>query len=319
MTNNKKYRQEYIGRINRVIDYIQNNLDSQLELDTLAKIAYFSKYHFHRIFTAFIGETLNSFIKRLRLEKAATLLMTESNKSITEIALNCGFSGSSTFSRAFSDYFNMSATDYRNGGYINSKIGQIESNTGKPKRKSGKAIVQITNYFDTTTLDQKKGIKMNVEVKMLDNITVAYLRHIGPYAGNSELFGKLFNKLFKWAGPRDLLNFPQTKTISIYYDDPKITDENKLRMDVCLTVPEDTEVSGEIGKMTIAGGKYAVGRFEIKPTEYAEAWNELMGRWLPDSGFVPDDKPCFELYQNDPEQHPQGLCIVDICVPVKPL
>ena len=56
---NQHYRDEYIVRINKVIDYIQNNLNSQLDLETLARIAYFSKFHFHRIFTAMIGETLN--------------------------------------------------------------------------------------------------------------------------------------------------------------------------------------------------------------------------------------------------------------------
>ena len=160
---------------------------------------------------------------------------------------------------------------------------------------------------------------MKVEVKNLEKMTVAYIRHIGPYVENSALFKEIFGKLFKWAGPHRLINFPETKMISVYYDDPKITDENKLRMDCSISVPSDTEVSREISKMTIAGGKYAVGRFEIKTDEYSDAWQKMMGKWLPESGYVPDDKPCFEIYQNDPKQHPQGLHIVDICVPVKPL
>jgi len=309
---NQHSRDEYIVRINRVIDYIQNNLNSKLDLETLARVAYFSKFHFHRIFTAMVGETLNSFIKRLRIEKAASIVIASPKFSITEIALNTGFSSSASFSRTFHEHFGMSATDFRNGEYKNSKIRKMDS-------KNWKAEKLQSLYFNDRNSKQKRRIAMKVEVKNLEIMTVAYIRHIGSYAENSALFEELFGKLFKWAGPRGLINFPETKMLSVYYDDPNITDESKLRMDVSISIPENTEVSGEIGKMTIAGGKYAVGRFEIKASEYGDAWQKMMGEWLPDSGYVPDDKPCFELYQNDPKEHPQGLHIFDICVPVKPL
>ena len=316
---NSNYRAEYIARINRVIDYIQNNLDSQLDLDKLANIAHFSKFHFHRIFSAMVGETLNSFVKRLRIEKSATMLIVNKNTSITEIAFECGFSGSAQFSRAFKEHFGMSATRYRTIGKNQSKNSQQKSNIGNVDSNGRKADKQKSTYFDDVNSKNKRGIDMKVEVKKLDDMTVAYVRHIGPYAGDSDLFGKLFEKLYKWAGPRELLNFPETKTMSIYYDDPNVTDESKLRVDVGLTVPADTKVTGEIGKVIIEGGKYAIARFELKDNEYAEAWKKFMSEWLPDSGFVPDHKPCFEMYMNDPKQHPEGKCIVDICVPVKPM
>ena len=94
-------RQEYISRINRVIDYIEANIDKDLSLTSLAKIANFSPFHFHRIFRAMVGETLNGFILRIRLEKAAARLLDHPKESITEIAFDCGFSGSATFARAF--------------------------------------------------------------------------------------------------------------------------------------------------------------------------------------------------------------------------
>ena len=116
-----------------------------------------------------------------------------------------------------------------------------------------------------------------------------------------------------------MLKFPETKVISVYYDNPKITDEDKLRLDVCISVPDDTAVDGEVGKMTIPGGKYAVGHFELAGDEYPQAWSALCVGWLPDSGYQPDDGPCFELYLNDPKEHPEGKCVVDIYMPVKPL
>lgn len=125
--------------------------------------------------------------------------------------------------------------------------------------------------------------------------------------------------VFKWAGPCGLLNFPETKCLSVYHDNPEITDEKNLRTSVCLTVPEDTQVDGDIGKMKISGGKYAVGHFEMNIDHYAAAWNTICGDWLPDSGYQPDDKPPFEMSLNNPKEHPEGKYIVDICVPVKPL
>lgn len=115
------------------------------------------------------------------------------------------------------------------------------------------------------------------------------------------------------------LRFPETKSLSIYHDNPELTDDDKLRVSVGITAGEDTGVSGEVGKMLIEGGKYALGRFELAGDEYGKAWQAMYGEWLPQSGFQPDDRPCFELYHNNPEEHPEGTCILDICIPVKPM
>lgn len=113
--NQKYLREEYVSRINSVIDYIEANIDTDLSLGNIATAANFSQFHFHRIFHAMVGETLSQFIQRIRLEKAATLLVNNPKKSITEIALECGFSGSAAFARAFRDAFHMTATEWRAG------------------------------------------------------------------------------------------------------------------------------------------------------------------------------------------------------------
>ena len=164
-----------------------------------------------------------------------------------------------------------------------------------------------------------KNKQVQVEVKDMPELNVAYARHIGPYKGDSEVFKGLFEKLMKWAGPRNLVKFPETKMLCVYHDDPKVTDEAKLRTDACMTVPVDTAVEGEIGSMTIPGGKFAVGHFELAPDEYEDAWKMIFAGWLPESGYQPDDRLCYELYLNNPEEHPEHKCIVDICIPVKPL
>lgn len=138
--NNRKQkflREEYIARINRVIDYIETNIDQDLSLEDLASVAHFSPFHFHRVFGAMMGETLNHFIQRIRIEKAAVKLINQPKKSITEIALDCGFSGSATFARVFKATFGMSASQWRDGGYLNeSKMSKTDSNDDQQPGKS---------------------------------------------------------------------------------------------------------------------------------------------------------------------------------------
>ena len=323
--NQKYLLEEYRFRINRVIDYIDRNIERSFTLDELAQVANFSKYHFNRIFHSFIGESLFQFIQRLRIEKAAFLLLANPGKSVTEIAYECGFSSSAVFARSFKEHFNMTASLWRKTKTVD------ESNIGKTKRHlriySGnqrKELLPSSVYIEYRDKSQIWRIPMEkeerqVEVTDLPPMTVAYVRHIGPYKGDAKLFERLVEKLFTWAGPRNLLNFPQTKFLIVYHDDPEITAPDKLRTSVCITVPEDTEVGGEIGKMTIPAGKYALARFKLTSSDYQEAWDWVYGTWLPQSGFVPDDRLCFELYPPESVTHPEGKIAVDICVPVKPL
>jgi len=324
----KKYqREEYVSRINRVIDYIERNVKKNLSLERLAGVANFSRFHFHRIFRAMVGETLNQFIQRIRIEKAASQLTINSKKSITAIALDCGFSGSAAFARAFKEAFQMSASEFRAEALLqDSKIRKTKSKERQANGKIRKDVDETSCYVDPQTSNLIWRIKMKdkgqiqVEVKDVPEFHVAYIRHIGPYKGDSALFENLFGRLMKWAGPRGLLQHPETRVLAVYHDDPKITEEEKLRTSACITVPGDIRVEGEVGKMAIGGGKYAVARFELAgSSEYENAWNTVYGAWLPESGYQPDDGPCYELFHNDPKEHPEGKHIVDICIPVKPL
>jgi AraC family transcriptional regulator len=312
-------RKEYIGRINRVIDYIDNNLDEELKLEKLADIANFSRYHFHRIFSSMVGEPMGRFISRIRCERAAMALITDRKKSVTEIAFDFGFSSSATFARAFKDFFEMSASEWRNLSIEEiSKIRKMKSKDGEAEDNEKKYIAYVNFRNNNRKIAMLKN-KAIVEVKNLEELNVAYVRHIGPYKGDGKLFENLFNKLLTWAGPRGLINFPESKLISVYHDDPEITEDSKLRTSICLSVPEGTAVDGEVGNMKVPGGKFAVGHFELSTDEYEEAWKHMVVDWLPESGYQFDDRVCYELYLNDPKTHPEGKCITDICIPIRPL
>jgi AraC family transcriptional regulator len=324
---------EYQSRINRVMDYMEANLAETHTLEELANVALFSKYHFHRIFQAMTGETPFQFLTRLRTAKAASLLRYSPSLTISEMGYQCGFSSPALFSRTFRQYFGVAPGEWRKReksvdrsmndrhNKTRSNLDQPDSNLRQIHSNSRQAGEEVSMYIcpEFKTLKWRTNMKLNksMEVKELPKMTVAYIRHTGPYQGNSQLFGKLIGELCTWAGPRGLLQHNDMGIIIFYHDDPKVTEQDKLRMSVSIKVPENTKVDGKVGKMEVPAGTYAVGRFEVESHEFPEAWGWMYGTWLPQSGYQPDDGPCFEVY---PEEHKPGEKMkVDICVPVKPL
>lgn len=310
--------EEYKARINRVVDYIDTNLDKDFSLEELAGVAAFSKFHFHRVFYGMIGETLFQFITRIRVQKAASFLTANPKMTMTQIASACGFADSAHFSRSFKSRFGMSPRDYRTrrGGGEGNAV-QENGNFNQTFGNFVKASSSGSGYSRVYQTDSRRNeMEGKVEIKDFPETTVAYVRYIGPYKGDAELFAGLFGKLMSWAGPRGLAT-AEAKSLIVYHDNPEITEESKLRVSVCLTVPKNTQVDGEIGRMTIEKGRYAFARFRPTPAEYTAAWNWVFSEWLPSSGWQCDDKPCFELYHGGEDA--EGRVDVDICVPVRPL
>ena len=297
-------QQEYEGRINRVMDYIRENLDGDLRLDTLARVARFSPYHFHRVFKSMVGETLNDYIRRMRAQRAASQLIHNPTRTITQIAVGCGYSSPSTFAREFRQRFGVSASQFRDGGH-DSLVRfrrQLEERGAEFNNPPPQSVARTEMVFRAEALD-------------LPVLHVAYVRHVGRY---NEI-GKAFQRLMRWAGPRRRLWTPQTKILGVYHDSPDVTPVDQLRSDACVTVPEGTKTRRNIGTMTIPGGLFAVAHVEIDDTQYGEAWDRLIGEWMPQSGYQPDERMCYELYLNDPRKHPEGKHIVDVCEPIRPM
>ncbi|PWL40388.1 hypothetical protein DKG77_06120 [Flagellimonas aquimarina] len=154
-----------------------------------------------------------------------------------------------------------------------------------------------------------------IKVKTLPKRTLAYVSNVGRYKGDSALFEKLFTKVRDWAEPKELLASPKTEAISVYLDDPDLVPEEKQTIRVGFTVPEGTKPEDEIQLMELPKAEYLVASFEILPTEYEEAWQEIMG-------FIQSEKLklaqlMYESYKNDPRTHPEGKHIVDICIAIE--
>src|SRR5262245_32825920 len=184
----------YQQRLLRVQLFIQDNLDDDLSLERLAKIAHFSPYHFHRIFRALLGEGVHEYVRRLRLESAAQVLRS-TGRNVVEVALGAGYGSHEAFSRAFRQRFGVSPSEYRNG-----VRGQEE---------------------EVTAMGEAKEYPLRVEA--CPERRVAFVRHVGPYGEVGPTFGRFMG----WVGQRGLLG-PGTMVLGICHDGPEVTAPDKL-------------------------------------------------------------------------------------------
>jgi AraC family transcriptional regulator len=310
-------RAEYLARIHRVQDHVERHLAEELRLEDLARVACFSPFHFSRVYAAVTGESVREFVLRLRLERAASQLRLHQDRSVTEIALDCGFGGPAAFARAFRAAFGLSATQFRKKCKAVRKRGEepedgpgyllpVGAAPDVPEAAGGRVAPMRT---------RKVKAPEAVRVEDLPATTVAYVRHVGPYAGDVELFGRLFGRLGQWAGPRGLLG-PQSRWLTIYHDDPNVTAPERLRISACVTVPPGTAGERDVSVMELPAGRCVVAHFTLHPREYEQAWNWLMGEWLTESGYQPDDRPCYEVYRHELDA---PVHLVDLVQPVRPL
>lgn len=303
MTNDHNHK-NYIGRINKAIQFINENLDKELNLVTISKVAFYSPFHFHRLFSAISDETLNEYINRKRLEKSAAELMRDKSLTIADIFSKYGFTSNASFSKSFKKYYGISPSELKNKTDVFSKIEQINSKNGQKQLLIDSYICDIDNYKNSMTMN------VTIEVKKMPTKNVAYISYVGPFGQ----IGNTYGKLMRWAGPKGLLG---GKTITVYHDDPNITDISKMRQSASIELQQDVKVSSEVNKMTLKEGSYAAGKFEIDFSEFGNAWGNMM-IWVEENGYTLDvARDCYEIYHNDFNTHPEKKCIVEICVPVK--
>ena len=103
---------EYPQRIQRAVDFIENNLTEKITIQDVAKQACFSVFHFHRIFQAMLGESIGEYIRKRRLTRAGLELI-DSNRRILDIAVEYQFESQEAFTRSFKKHFGMTPGGYR--------------------------------------------------------------------------------------------------------------------------------------------------------------------------------------------------------------
>jgi AraC family transcriptional regulator len=224
-------------RMLRVLVHIQQHLDEDLSLKELARVACFSPYHFHHIFTGMMGESLKEHVRRLRLERAATQLKLGEH-SVTNIALDAGYQNHESFTRAFRAAFGVAPSRFRSA-------------------KSPRAAIAAwsgVHYREDGTLRRFRPMKpgrsdFRVAIRKFQSTRVAFMRHTGPY----DQVGTTWDKLLPLLGREGFLG-GDTLFIGIPHDDPDVTQPHRLRYDACVSVDAKFQPHRNIGVQTIEGG-----------------------------------------------------------------
>lgn len=156
-----------------------------------------------------------------------------------------------------------------------------------------------------------------VSIENIEEMKVIYIRFRGSYAAFRKQSMKMFKTLFAFAEKNNLIVENVTKVLTLYHDNPFITDSSNLRTSVAMTIPSTAKIeeNDEISTMSISG-KFGVGHFEISAKEYEEAWQYMYQKWLFAEKIEPRDAIPFELYVTEPPKNFKDKSLTDIYIPI---
>lgn len=295
-------------RVNRVLDYISEHLDGDLSLTRLSGIGCFSRFHFHRIFQGFTGETLNSHVRRVRLERAAFLMKASPRKRITDVALEAGFAGTAEFSRAFRNHFDRTASSW-------------DRRSPLEKSKICKAPEMLPYHTEEDLQRWKAAANVQVRVQRYGAFRYVYNRTYDPY-GDMRLVG-VYHALMAWLAERGT-DVRDVVVIGMSMDDPAITPPEKCRYDLGIAFPHDLAGLPERAECDARG--LSIRDFDaqqiakihcVGDLAYVDrAWNYLYRIWLPSGGYEPVDAPAMEMFVKLPEEIGWETFDLQACIPV---
>jgi AraC family transcriptional regulator len=283
---------DYVARVNRAIDYIVQNLTEPLDLDQVARVAHFSSFHFHRVFKALVGETLAAFVKRVRLQRALQMMSHRPDATLTDIALACGFASSSDFSRSFKQRYGIPPRAFDVRGFRDHMRDAFTPGLARlPAGENPDRFVVTFRSYPTRF--------------------VAYVRVRDSFAPGAVQ--ACARRLVGWAERR---GYAQGQWLGYMWDDPEVVAMDKCRYDLGVEVPQRIHPDGEVGCVELP--PMTVAQVEIRGGVDLElrALDWLYRTWLPGSGFVPDDQPCFEAFHGLPFAHGDTHFELDAQVPV---
>jgi len=265
-------------QINKAINYIVSNMTHAPDLDKVASIAGFSKYHFHRIFKELTGETLALFTKRIRLEHAAFLLLFYKHRSITDIALSCGYHSSQSFSTAFKKYYKVTPKVYK----------------------------QNIGCQGIIVLDNETIASYEVSIQFIDSFNVAYERSFGEYSDEALDLQRI----------KVLERYPDKTFIGISWDNPEVTPEGLCRFDYGYIVKDRSEAPNCLIQ-NIEAKTYAKLSVDIKEVNTIAIWEYLYVEWLPRHGYKPDALFCFEKIKANASMSSSDTTFIEFFLPIK--
>lgn len=261
----------YKERIDKVIDFIGKNLDRELTLEELCNIACFSKYHFHRLFTAYTGVSLQAYIKWLRLKRAAHQLVVHKEDTIIKIALNAGFESHESFTRAFKQISGQSPSEFRE-----KPIWDVWENPPHALNIKGEKI-------------------MDIVIKELPSRRLAVMEH----HGDPMKLSITLDKLISWAKAQPINLKPKPgQAFGFGYHDPREVSAEEFRFDLALSIPEGFRLNEQVKERVLPSGRYAVATHKGSRDNIGDTIYGLYRDWLPESGEELSSLPCIFCYYN---------------------
>ena len=280
----------YAARFNKVFDYIDKHIDEVFSLEELSQVAGFSKYHFHRQFSEYVGVSVFRYVQLMRFKRASYRLAFNRLDRIIDIALDTGFENPESFSRAFKNTFDQTPSEFRK----------------KPAWK------QWNERYKLPTRERRQ----NMDVRIVDfkQIKIAVLEHRGA----SELVNDSVRTFIAWRKASGLSPVKTSRSLGIAYDNPDTTEPEKFRFDLCGEVMADVPENPQgVVNRVIPGGRCAVVRHFGSHDRLGESIYPLYRDWLPESGENLRDFPLFFHYLNLMSEVPEHELITDIYLPLK--
>ena len=275
----------YIQRVNCAIDYITTHLDDDLPLKTLAEIAGFSEFHFHRIFKAIVGETLHQFVWRIRVERGAMLLRSDPTMRVLDAAVASGFTSLAGFSRAFKARFGLSPTQWDRQTRLQ------DERFGDAKQFPIYHIAQLQTYQE----------EFVVQFRPMPAQRLAYIRVHDSYSDPKQI-EVAYNKLFDWYCERGG-RLADTTLYGMSQDDRDITPLEQCRFDWCLRVPDSWQGDDEVSVRDFPECLLAFIPMNGETIQMEDRILQYFWRyWLPRSRYQPLNLPAMEIYRRFPHE-----------------
>jgi len=302
-------RSFYEPAVERTVAHIVRTLDEAIDLASIARNAALSPFHFHRVFRGMVGETPLEMHRRLRLERAASRLLS-TDAAITTIAFDAGYETHEAFTRSFRQAYGIPPSEFRQGNVEPRsdcvRLRQIELAAPSGVHcDNGRQQVPTISFI-------AGGPNMDVTIEQMPELRVAAVRHVGPYNRISEAFERL-GTIAQRAG---WFESAGAMMLAIYHDDPETTPAEQLQSDAGITVPEGAKLPEGVVERRLPRGRYARTTHVGPYTRLGDAWSRFMGEWLPKSGHRVGDGSSFEVYRNTPANTPPDALRTDLYLPI---
>lgn len=301
---------EHRPRIERAIAHITAHLDEPLPLADVAKVAALSPYHFHRIFQAYTREPVGRFVTRTRLERAARMLAYERHRSVTDIALACGYSSSSNFAKAFAAWFGMSPSNVRDadGVATSGKLAELYGLT-----LDARALYTLPPEPDRRELAARlAAINARVRYETFAGMDVVCLTSPVGYDTTelTALWGDLIARALQLG-----LSDGDIDAWGIAHDSPLLTAPEQCRYHASVPCPADFVAPAPLFRARIPEGRYAIFSWSGSVDAVDDFYRDIYSVWLPASSVEPDDHASYDRYVGDwPEG---GLIDMEVWIKIR--